>query len=54
MDIKKLAENKTREILLSRGIEVSCPSCKTKYLAKEMETTCPNCNKTFDVEFNIK
>lgn len=53
MNMNKILENKAKNIIQSKGIEVTCPSCKTKYLAKEMKTTCPKCNKTFDVTFNI-
>ena len=54
MDLEKLAKEKAKEILRTKGIEVTCPFCKEKFIAKDLFVTCPHCSKTLDVEFNVK
>lgn len=54
MSIEDAARSKAQYILETQGIEITCPSCKEKFIGRSLLVKCPNCNKTFDVEFNIK
>lgn len=40
-------------VLKTKGIEVDCPFCKKKFVARDLHVTCPHCDKTLDVEFEI-
>lgn len=53
MDLEKLAKEKAETILNTKGVEITCPSCKNKFVGKSNPVECPNCHKTFDVEFKI-
>ncbi|WP_156956014.1 hypothetical protein [Carnobacterium pleistocenium] len=53
MDLKNLAKDKAENVLNTKGIEITCPSCKNKFIGKSMLVECPNCHKTFDVEFKV-
>jgi Zn finger protein HypA/HybF involved in hydrogenase expression len=54
LDLNNIAKKKAQEILQTKGIEITCPSCKEKFIGRSMEVECPHCHKTFDVEFNVK
>lgn len=54
MDLNEIAKQKAQEILQTKGVEITCPSCKEKFIGRSMEVECPHCHKTFDVEFEVK
>lgn len=54
MNIEQIAKQKAQKILETKGVEITCPSCKEKFIGRSLLVECPNCHKTFDVEFNIK
>lgn len=43
-----------RSILQSKGVTVTCPNCKQKFLAKSDPAQCTHCYKSFDVNFNVR
>lgn len=47
-------EQKAREILRTKGIEITCPSCHQKFRAFADPAVCTHCHKSFNVNFNIK
>lgn len=53
MDLDKLAKQRAKEILEEKGVEVACPFCHEKFVARAMHTECPNCHKTLDVKFEL-
>ncbi|TLQ51143.1 hypothetical protein FEZ34_05595 [Lacticaseibacillus casei] len=53
MDLNSLLRQKAEEILRTKGVQVTCPNCKQKFLAKSMLATCPHCGKSFNVEFKL-
>lgn len=53
MNIDDLAKKEAIRVLQTKGIEITCPSCKRKFTARSLKTKCPHCEKTFDVEFDV-
>ncbi|MDP5372474.1 DUF2614 family zinc ribbon-containing protein [Lactiplantibacillus plantarum] len=46
-------EDKAREILKTKGIEITCPSCHQKFTAFTDPAVCTHCHKSFTVKFNF-
>ncbi len=52
-DMKVAILDKAKDAILSVGIEVECPKCKTKFRATSGENTCPNCGSQVNLNLNF-
>ncbi|WP_415601390.1 DUF2614 family zinc ribbon-containing protein [Liquorilactobacillus nagelii] len=47
-------ENKAREILRTKSVDITCPSCHQRFKAFTDPAVCTHCRKSFKVNFKIK